>query len=73
MFLMLLPCVMSLSETTLFAQLRKSYKRMYRNCAKMIKDMTPEELPKKQKSKITMRASVNIPAGKSIGDELTFA
>mmetsp|Transcript_43589 Transcript_43589/g.74420 ORF Transcript_43589/g.74420 Transcript_43589/m.74420 type:complete len:239 (+) Transcript_43589:933-1649(+) len=53
-------------------QLRKAYKRKYQTCVKMIKDMTSEELPKKQKKKSMMKVSVNIPPDKSIGDEITF-
>ena len=39
----------------------------------MMKEMTSEELPKKQKKKsVMMKVSVNIPPDKSIGDEITF-
>mmetsp|Transcript_53342 Transcript_53342/g.113316 ORF Transcript_53342/g.113316 Transcript_53342/m.113316 type:complete len:850 (+) Transcript_53342:82-2631(+) len=53
-------------------KLRKLYKRRYNACVKMIKEMTSEELPKKQRSKNMMKVSVNIPLDKSIGDIITF-
>jgi hypothetical protein len=53
-------------------QLRLIYKRRYNSCIKLIREMTNEDLPKKPKAKNTMKVSVNIPADKEIGDELTF-
>ena len=54
-------------------QLRKVVKRKYNTCIKMIKDLTTEQLPLKQRNKKTVKLSVNIPADKTIGDEITFA
>ncbi|KAL7538754.1 hypothetical protein ACHAXR_008777 [Thalassiosira sp. AJA248-18] len=53
-------------------QLRKLFKRRYNACIKQLKEMSSEELPKKQKNKGMKKVSVNIPADKSIGDEITF-
>jgi hypothetical protein len=55
------------------AQLRKLMKRKYNICVKMIKDMTTDQLPLKQRNKKTVKLSVNIPPDKTIGDEITFA
>lgn len=54
------------------AQLRMIYKRRYNSCIKLIEKMTSEDLPRKPKTKNTMKVSVNIPADKEIGDDLTF-
>ena len=54
------------------AQLRALYKRRYTRCIKQIKEMTPDELPRKVRNKNTMKVSVNIPPDKDIGDEITF-
>ena len=53
-------------------QLRMIYKRRYNSCLKLIEKMTSEDLPRKPKTKNTMKVSVNIPADKEIGDDLTF-
>ncbi|KAL7441582.1 hypothetical protein ACHAXH_010015 [Discostella pseudostelligera] len=53
-------------------QLRMIYKRRYNSCLKLIEKMTSEDLPRKPKTKNTMKVSVNIPVDKEIGDDLTF-
>ena len=53
-------------------QLKKLYKRRYTSCVKQIKEMTATELPRKARNKSTVKVSVNIPADKEIGDEITF-
>jgi len=55
------------------AQLRKLMKRKYNACVKMIKDLSTDQLPLKQRNKKTVKLSVSIPADKNIGDEITFA
>ena len=52
-------------------QLRKLYKRKYNICIKLIKDLTPQQLPRKPR-KSTIKLLVNIPPGKNIGDNITF-
>jgi len=54
-------------------QLRKLMKRKYNACVKMIKDLSTDQLPLKQRNKKTVKLSVSIPADKNIGDEITFA
>jgi hypothetical protein len=54
-------------------QLRKLMKRKYNICVKMIKDLTTDHLPLKQRNKKTVKLSVNIPPDKTVGDEITFA
>lgn len=54
-------------------QLRKVMKRKYNACVKMIKDLSTDHLPLKQRNKKTVKLSVSIPADKNIGDEITFA
>ena len=54
-------------------RLRKLMKRKYNACVKMIKDMDSDQLPLKQRNKKTVKLSVTIPPGMSIGDEVTFA
>ena len=51
--------------------LRKLYKRKYNICIKLIKDLTPQQLPRKPR-KSTIKLLVNIPPGKNIGDNITF-
>lgn len=52
-------------------QLRKLYKRKYNICIKLIKDLTPQQLPRKPR-KSTIKLLVNIPPGKKVGDNITF-
>ena len=56
----------------LLLQLRKVWQKRYKTCVKLIKEMTSEELPKKQRKARMMKVSVNIPPDKLIGDEITF-
>ena len=66
------PVVEVSMEKAKSAQLRALYKRRYTRCIKQIKEMTPDELPRKVRNKNTMKVSVNIPPDKDIGDEITF-
>ena len=52
--------------------LAKQVKRKLNICVKMINELTPKHLPRKQKQKNTAKTKIEIPADKNIGDTIMF-
>ena len=52
--------------------LAKQVKRKLNICIKMINELTPKQLPRKQKQKNTVKTKIEIPADKNIGDTIMF-
>jgi hypothetical protein len=52
--------------------LAKQMKRKYNICVKMIGELTPKQLPRKTKQKVTAKITVSIPADKNVGDTIMF-
>ena len=53
-------------------QAKRLYKKNYNACIKMIKEMTPGDLPRKPRKNKMKKVSVNIPGDKEIGDDIMF-
>lgn len=58
-------------EKKIVIEAQKQYKRNYTVCVNMINELTPQDLPRKPRRSF-MKVSVNIPPGRSIGDNITF-